>query len=234
MQEQYEHTAAHRFFLSNNGSKSDPFFILLSGTPCVGKSTWREHLLSECFVLGIPVYIVSSDDIAFLIRDELNQRITDNPALTYTDICTKHRDIVEHRIKEAIGEARNKTGIIILDRTYLNKAARANILELIKGMPVHALYFKINDEPLWQSNFDKRNDSETDKKIPSTAVKMMTTNSSEPTTEEGFLSVTECLSIGEPDWERIAKETREQFISIYQEHIRKNKQETLEAAAAVI
>lgn len=41
-----------------------PQFIMLSGVPCVGKSTWRAQMMDELNRLDIPVTVLSEDDMA--------------------------------------------------------------------------------------------------------------------------------------------------------------------------
>lgn len=77
--------------------QSDPIYILLSGIPCSGKSTWRQQMLSQLSRFDIPVTVLSADDIAFRMCEQHNQQQDAGKELHYSDMMTTHRESLEHQ-----------------------------------------------------------------------------------------------------------------------------------------
>jgi uridine kinase len=72
-----------------------PFFIMLSGLPCTGKTTWRNQVI-EKLNSYVNITVISGDDIAIQLRDNINK--LDLQKLTYMDICNtpKYREQLEN------------------------------------------------------------------------------------------------------------------------------------------
>lgn len=207
----------HSFF-SPKPSNDIPVYIMLSGLPCTGKSTWRQKMLSRLNELRIPVTVHSADDLAFVIRDEMNQRHRHSPPLTYADILTTYRPMLENRFKEAVLQSRKQSGVIILDRTYLTTQKRSEVLTLIPSSEVHVLSFTIKNQEAWQENLNKRNDKEAEKKITPEIINYLNKDRSNPELAEGFASTSSCLAVGEVGWEESFNASIESLIALYQQH----------------
>lgn len=136
-----------------------PIFIMLSGVPCVGKSTWREQMVQELNRLNIPITVLSADDMAFQMGDELQ--------LSYSDIFAHHRNALEERFKRELLKSRSQSGgFVILDRTYLNAPWRKETLKLINSKSVHIVTFNVMDEQAWRENLKRRNEQNPKKLSP--------------------------------------------------------------------
>lgn len=184
-------------------SSTKPMFIMLSGVPCTGKSTWRELMLSKLKSHNIPVTVLSADDIAVQMCNEHNQceTISENK-LTYTQVVTEQREQLELRFRAALLDARLQAGgIVILDRTYLRARWRKETLALIDANTVHAVTFDVMDKSSWQKNLSHRNALNPEKNITAEIIASLTNGASSPTIEEGFTSIIKCKAIGEADWE---------------------------------
>jgi len=192
-----------------------PLFIMLSGLPCTGKSTWRARMVNMLENKNITARVISADDLAYQIRDEYNQTREPDHQVTYKDICNQYRSDLEKRYKNAVIEARKISGIVILDRTYLAPQWRKAELDLIKPNPVHMLVFDIQDELAWNEKLKCRNETNSEKLISEEIIKLLSQGASEPKLEEGFLSITKCHAIGEPKWEETFDQAIANFIDIY-------------------
>ncbi|MFJ1268843.1 AAA family ATPase [Legionella lytica] len=169
---------------------ASPIFIMLSGAPCVGKSTWRGQMVQELNRLNMPVTVLCADDIAFQMGDELQ--------LSYSDIFAHHRNALEERFKQELLQARRQSGgYVILDRTYLNALWRKETLDLIHSKNVHIVSFSVNDEKAWRENLKHRNEQNPQKNITDKIVEELVNGASPPLKEEGFASIKKCLAISE-------------------------------------
>ncbi|WP_133136808.1 AAA family ATPase [Legionella rowbothamii] len=167
-----------------------PIFIMLSGVPCVGKSTWREQMVQELNRLNIPITVLSADDMAFQMGDELQ--------LSYSDIFAHHRNALEERFKRELLKSRSQSGgFVILDRTYLNAPWRKETLKLINSKSVHIVTFNVMDEQAWRENLKRRNEQNPKKIVTDKIVSELIVGASPPSKEEGFASIKRCLAISE-------------------------------------
>jgi len=188
-----------------------PLFVMLSGKPCTGKSTWRNQLLNHFDVLKFQaqVKIISSDDLAFKFMDELNNesKSEDAKKLTYHDMCNPpYNEKVEAKIKEEILAANQFwRGIVVLDRTFLTPQRRQEVLNLIdKNNPVTVVTFDIHDNKIWHQNLKDRNERNQDTGyiITESIVANLSVGATAPKLEEGFKKIIHCPSIGEEGWQK--------------------------------
>lgn len=195
----------YNFFLRHFNSlttSSEPLvYIMLSGLPCTGKSTWREKIVNILAENGISVLVISSDDIAYTMRDEFNQNNTSSNTITYTDICTTHRAELEERYRKAVVASTTGHDVVILDRTYLTSDRREKVLNLISPNPTHIVSLTIQNESEWEKRLAIRNSSESDKMIDQNIINYLKQGMEPPTKKEGFASVSTCCAVGEPGWE---------------------------------
>lgn len=197
-------------------TQNKPMFIMMSGVPCSGKSTWSTLMLERLKRLQIPLSILSADDMAFEMCAEYNLAATASNKLTYTDMCTTYRDKLEQRYQAALLQAKQQCkGIVILDRTYLSSRWRTEVLRLIDSTSVHCVTFDVTDKHAWRKNLSKRNKENPDKNITEQIIASLTRYATNPTIHEGFLSVNECGAVGEPGWENAFKQVMTQLIQHY-------------------
>lgn len=197
--------------------QTNPLFIMLSGLPCTGKSTWCQHMLDALKSRHIPVSILSADEMALKMCAEHNTlQKNQDKMLTYTSVCTTHRAQLELRYKAALHEAcQQQSGIVILDRTYLSSRWRTEILHIIGTKWVHAITFDVTDTVNWRKNLNLRNTINPEKNITNKVLASLTRHASPPTINEGFSSITSCFALGEPGWEHRFAQTRMKLINIY-------------------
>ena len=135
---------------------STVYFMI--GTPCSGKSTYIDNILSDC-------EIISTDDIIEQIAKENNS--------TYSEMFEK--------FKNAVSENKD----IVIDRTNMTVKSRKRFLSnLTKNYTKYAISFDVSKETIMERN-DKRF-KETGKHIPENVIDSMIKSFQQPTKEEGF------------------------------------------------
>ena len=177
-----------------------PIFIMLSGLPCTGKSTWRSHMLNKLNELKIPVQVISADDMAFQMCDESQSE----NKLTYELIFSsaQYRSVLEQRCQDALRASQKQNGgFVILDRTYLTVDKRAAAFKVLSNHKVHIVTFDIHDPLNWKTRLSQRNSENPDKNITPEIIAGLKNGATPPTKSEGFASVIPCCAVGEPDWE---------------------------------
>lgn len=192
-------------------------FIMLSGVPCSGKSTWRAQMVSELERHNIPVTTLSADDIAWQMCVEHNQKNDPREAkLTYTAMCTTYRARLEQQYKSALLKAKNQPGgIVILDRTYLTSRWREAVLNVLVSDAVSLVTFAVRDKAAWRKNLVQRNTQNPQKNISPAVIASLTKSATAPTIDEGFAAIISCRAIGEPCWEITFKQAIDSLISTY-------------------
>ncbi|MBN9230616.1 MAG: AAA family ATPase [Legionella sp.] len=201
-------------------------FIVLSGLPCTGKSSWASSFKSEAIRYHIPVTILSSDDLAFKLCQELNHHLLPNErAYQYQDMFTTKRDLLEQHFAEQIRRTQDIPGIVILDRTYLSTTARKLALDLLLPQEVHLLQFSIHDDFLWQQNLEQRNKEQQEKIISKQVILNLQANATAAQVEEGFRSIIKCTIPGEENWQAKFTETQNSLIRHYLLHYRETLDE---------
>lgn len=203
--------------MSSTNKITAPMFIMLSGLPCTGKSTWCMHMLDALNMRHIPVSILSADEMALQMCEEHNSKKSNqDKILTYTTVCTTHRMQLEERYKAAVHmTCHQHSGIVILDRTYLASRWRTEVLNVIGAKWVHAITFDVTNTANWRKNLKHRNIINPEKNITNKVIASLMRYASPPTTDEGLTSITPCVALGEPGWEHKFQQTITKLINIY-------------------
>ena len=148
---------------------STVYFMI--GTPCSGKSTYIDNILSNC-------EIISTDNIIEQIAKENNS--------TYSEMFDKidfkkiNKEMFE-KFKNAVSENKD----IVIDRTNMTIKSRKRFLSnLTKNYTKYAISFDVSKETIMERN-DKRF-KETGKHIPENVIDSMIKSFQQPTKEEGF------------------------------------------------
>lgn len=186
-------------------AKSMPLYIMLSGNPCTGKSTWAEKMSAVLKDLNVRVKILNADDIVFQMRDEHNKDKTPDKHIKYVQVFTIDGNVTEfeRRFNVLLAETNQwESGVIILDRTYLTPERRDDVMSKIHSDNIHAVYIKINDQEKWRANIVARNASGV-KIVPDHVIQRLTDGAIEPAFDEGFKTITQCVAYGEPNSEEI-------------------------------
>src|SRR5476651_2566167 len=111
-----------------------PTWIMLSGLPCSGKTTWRGQFLAAATARGLKVRVLSGDELALQLCEEHNRGLPPEKHLYYNTLFKDPTQVaaLENKFKEAVIQAKQAPlDFIVLDRTYLTRARRKGVLELI-------------------------------------------------------------------------------------------------------
>jgi predicted kinase len=176
-----------------------PTWVMLSGLPCTGKSTWRTQFTAVAKAKNLNTTIISSDDLALDVCAEYNKEHVHYNGLFKNSALVA---ALEEKYANAVVAAKTSdTDIIILDRTYMTVARRKAMLDQLGAADVHVAHFKINDEATWKTNLNKRNTEHPDKLIDDAIIAKLNTDATSPQLSEGFRSVATVLPVGENGFE---------------------------------
>ena len=174
--------------------------IMLSGRPCVGKTTFQNKLVLELQKENLISQIISMDEILEQLQIEF-QKI--GQQLSRNEIFDNHQQVVQERYLEKLHLAQeNDASIVILDRVNLALAKRQEVLNIFTGA-VFLIHFTVTDEAVWRHSLWERNKKECKQNhfiTPETVEKLLG-NYFKPSKEEGFKFIYRCRSFGDDGWE---------------------------------
>lgn len=211
-------------------TKSQPLYIMLSGNPCTGKSTWAAKMVAALKDLDIKVTILNADDIVFQMRDEHNAKHSDKP-ITYVEVFPIPGNVAEfeRRFNVLLAETNKwENGVVILDRSYLTPERRDDVMSKIHSDNIHAVVIKLHDPVNWRAKIIARN-ALGEKIVPDHAIQRLTDGAVAPTFAEGFKTITSCVAYGEPDSEEILQKsiaTVFEIVKQYAASLQKTKLQT--------
>jgi predicted kinase len=147
-----------------------PYFVVLIGLPCSGKTTFTESIKDHI--------VLSSDEVI----EGIGLHVGKSYSEVWKDIKDPATKIVEAQIPLLTYQKAN----VVIDKTNLTKKSRAKTLELIKNKKDYrkiAVYFEVPDEIL-DARLQERN--KTGKVISPEIMKKMKSSYQIPTKDEGF------------------------------------------------
>jgi len=152
---------------------SVPVFLVLSGVPCSGKTTWRDRVLLE----HPDLVLISSDD-------RVEQRAAQT-GVSYQEAYLAHKDEI---LAELFADAAHALGnglSVIWDQTNLTPDLRREKLAIMpKSHKAVAVAFEV--DPVEQKRRVDEREKRTGKHIPEFVIAKQNADYSAPTVEEGF------------------------------------------------
>ena len=183
----------------------------------MGKSTWTAQLKRKLLDEGAEPEVVSSDDIAYEICEELSgkpnvEQIPGAPvgaagAIDYSTVWQLHGDEIEARYEARVSSGLARGNIVVVDRTFTTVARRAAALQL--GLGVHpqllsiCVSFAINDNASYERNLSLRNSQLPDKQITPSILSAIKAGAVPPSQDEGFSLILQSKAILEEGWEQV-------------------------------
>jgi len=197
--------------------------IVLSGLPCVGKTTWPKSFTckEQSQIVGLKVEVLNIDTSAYEICDEINRDLgclkrqtSDTTAeslkgscreegifepLTYNELWQTNSESIFEIFHKNISDAMLRDSIVVIDHVYMATESRLDVRRVIMNTSpstvTACVYFPVKNEQAYFEKLEERNLCKPNKQISKGLIDFLKVGSSPPITDEGFSRVWCCPSV---------------------------------------